>query len=199
MCGRYYIDDSLEGFEELIDELNRTRRADAPEISIKTGEICPTDIAPVIARSRAQRVRPFLMQWGFGGLGQSRRPVINARCETALEKPMFRDAMLKRRCLVPATHYFEWQAQGKTRVKHVIKADAPLMYMAGIYRLEPDKPLAAFTILTREADAGIAHVHHRMPVLLPAEQAQEWLSPTADVHALLDTARGVVAVNAFQA
>ena len=192
MCGRYYIDDSLAGFEALVEELNRGKPGGAP---IKTGEIRPTDIAPVIANSRARRQRPFLMRWGFGG-NRNARLVINARSETAHEKPMFRDAMLDRRCLVPASCYFEWQTQGKSRIKHAMKPDGPVMYMAGLYRLEVGEPLAAFTILTQAADERIVHIHDRMPVLLPAQWAEEWLSQTADPTALLDRARGAVGVHA---
>lgn len=182
MCGRYYIDDSLEGFEALLEALNRDE--------VKTGEIRPTDVAPVIANSRALRKRPFLMRWGFGGGQKDRRPVINARSETALLRPMFRDSMENRRCLIPATAYFEWQ--GKTR--HAFRAEEPVLYMAGLYRLEAGEPLAAFTILTREADEPFMHIHDRMPVLLPSEWAGEWLSRTADVSGLLARARGAVDV-----
>ena len=192
MCGRYFIDDSLKGFEPLIEELNRGKPGGTP---IKTGEIRPTDVAPVIANSRARRQRPFLMRWGFGG--RDSHVVINARSETALVRPMFRDAMLERRCLVPASYYFEWQAQGKRRIKHAMKQDGPVMYMAGLYRLEVGEPLAAFTILTQKADERIAHIHDRMPVLLPAQWAEEWLSPTADAQQLLERARGAVGVHAF--
>lgn len=191
MCGRYFIDDSLVGFEALIDELNRKKRPEEPGVSIKTGEICPTDVAPVIANSRALTQRPFLMRWGFAVPG--RRAVINARSETALEKPMFRDAMLARRCLVPATHYFEWQMQGKNKVKHAMKADVPLIYMAGIYRFEPDGQ-PSFTILTREADSGIAHIHDRMPFLLSGEETKAWLSPRANVREILACAGNVVRI-----
>lgn len=194
MCGRYFIDDSLKGFEPLIEELNRGKPGGTP---IKTGEIRPTDVAPVIANSRARRRRPFLMRWGFGGVNRNARPVINARSETALVRPMFRDTMLGRRCLVPASYYFEWQAQGKRRIKHAMKQDGPVMYMAGLYRLEVGEPLAAFTILTQKADERIAHIHDRMPVLLPAQWAEEWLSPTADAQQLLERARGAVGVHAF--
>ena len=78
-----------------------------------------------------------------------------------------------------------------------MKADGPVMYMAGLYRLEAGEPLAAFTILTQKADERIAHVHDRMPVLLPAQWAEEWLSQTADPAALLDRVRGAVGVSAF--
>lgn len=194
MCGRYFIDDSLEGFEPLIEALNRGKPGGTPAVQIKTGEIRPTDVAPAIANSRARRQRPFLMRWGFGG--RDSHVVINARSETALSRPMFRDAMLERRCLVPASYYFEWQAQGKRRIRHAMTPDGPVMYMAGLYRLEPGEPLAAFTILTQKADERIAHVHDRMPVLLPAQWAEEWLSQTADPAALLDRARGAVGIHA---
>ena len=192
MCGRYFIDDSLKGFEPLIEELNRGKPGGTP---IKTGEIRPTDVAPVIANSRARRQRPFLMRWGFGG--RDSHVVINARSETALARPMFRDAMLERRCLVPASYYFEWQVQGKRRIKHAMKQDGPVMYMAGLYRLEAGEPHAAFTILTQAADERIAHIHDRMPVLLPAAWAEDWLSPTADAQQLLERARGAVGVSAY--
>ena len=195
MCGRYFIDDSLAGFEAIVEELNCVKRGDASAVQIKTGEIRPADVAPVIANSRARRQWPFLMRWGFGG--RDSHVVINARSETALSRPMFRDAMLERRCLVPASYYFEWQAQGKRRIRHAMTPDGPVMYMAGLYRLEPGEPLAAFTILTQKADERIAHVHDRMPVLLPAQWAEEWLSQTADPAALLDRARGAVAVSAY--
>lgn len=184
MCGRYFIDDSLAGFEALIDELNRKKPEGGQNVTIKTGEICPTDIVPVIANSRALRRRPFLMRWGFGESGPGKRMVINARSETALERPMFRDAMLARRCIVPATHYFEWQTQGKSKVKHRIGTDAPLLYMAGIYRFEQDGQ-PAFTILTKEADSAIAHIHDRMPLLLSDELTKAWLSQRADVREIL--------------
>ena len=195
MCGRYFIDDSLKSFEPLIEELNRGKPGGTPAVQIKTGEIRPTDVAPAIANSRARRQRPFLMRWGFGG--RDSHVVINARSETALARPMFRDAMLERRCLVPASYYFEWQAQGKRRIKHAVKPDGPVMYMAGLYRLEVGELLAAFTILTQAADERIAHIHDRMPVLLPAQWAGEWLLQTADPTALLDRARGAVGVHAF--
>ncbi len=189
MCGRYEIDDSLEGFEALIETLNRG------QVAFRPGEIRPTDVAPVIARSRAQRCRPFLMRWGFASAG--RRPVINARSETAATRPMFRDALGARRCLVPASRYFEWQAG--SRARYAFAPAQPMFYMAGLYRFEPGEPLAAFTILTRAADEEIAHIHDRMPVLLPDAWAMDWLSPEADAVRLIARAAGALRVRAARA
>ena len=103
MCGRFYIatEDTAEELQQIIDSL---QRKNGP--SIKTGEVFPTDIAAVIANNRALTPTPFAMKWGYSL--QNSRPVINARSETADQKPLFRDGMEQRRCLIPASWYFEW-------------------------------------------------------------------------------------------
>ena len=120
--------------------------------------LCPTDVAPVIANNRARMIKPFLMQWGFSGFKSDARPVINTRSETALEKNMFREPLLERRCLIPASHYFEWHAQGRSKIKHAIKTVEPMIYMAGIYRFEPNRSLPVFSILTKKATPDIQHM-----------------------------------------
>ena len=192
MCGRFWIDPETSEAElqRIIDILNRKQAESSSPARLKTGEICPTDVAPVIANSRARTIKPFLMQWGFSGIGTNARPVINARSETALEKSMFREPLLERRCLVPASHYFEWQAQGRIKIKHAIKTVEPMVYMAGIYRFEPNRSLPVFSILTKEAAPDIQHIHDRMPIIIPKAHCDEWLSPKADVLKLLEMADG---------
>ena len=171
MCGRFYIpdDDSNEELQRIINHLNRVKAA-----GVKTGEVCPTDVAAVIANSRAMNPVPFAMKWGYSL--ENRAPVINARSESASERPLFRDGMQQRRCLIPASHYFEWEHLGKQTVKNAIKpAGCGTMYMAGIYRIGNGGP--EFTILTREPGEGIRHIHDRMPVILPREAAKDWLNP----------------------
>ena len=187
MCGRYWIgsEDASEQLKEIIDTLNRKQEQ---AVMVKTGEICPTDIAPVIANSRSFKIKPFLMRWGFSGYGTGSRPVINARSETALERPMFHDALLERRCLIPASHYFEWQNQGKSKIKHAIKTIEPMIYMAGIYRFEANSSYPVFTILTKAAADSISHLHDRMPVILPRDICEEWLRPNADVFKIISAA-----------
>ena len=104
MCGRYYIadDDLSRELARIIAAINRKK---TPEGLKTAGEICPSDIAPALANSRRQAVQPFAMRWGYAF--PDGRPVINARSETAAEKPMFRDGMQHRRCLIPASYYFE--------------------------------------------------------------------------------------------
>lgn len=171
MCGRFYIpdDDSNEELQQIINHLNRVKGT-----PVKTGEVCPTDIAAVIANSKAMNPTLFAMKWGY--TLEKRTPIINARSETAAEKPLFRDGMQQRRCLIPASHYFEWEHMGKQKIKNAIKpAGSGAMYMAGIYRISNGVP--EFTILTREPGACIRHIHDRMPVILPQEVTKDWLNP----------------------
>ena len=108
MCGRFYVpaDDSNEELQRIINHLKRVKGT-----PVKTGEVCPTDMAAVIANSKAMNPTPFAMKWGY--TMDNHAPIINARSESAAEKPLFRDGMQQRRCLIPATHYFEWERMGK--------------------------------------------------------------------------------------
>ena len=177
MCGPYYIaeDDLSDELSRIIDELNRKK---TPEGLKTSGEIFPSDIVPVLANSRKQDVQPFAMRWGYAF--PNGRPIINARAETAAQKPMFKDGMRQRRCVIPASHYFEWERRGAARTKYAIRpAHADTLYLAGIYHLENHDGVIvpAFTILTRDAASGIVFIHPRMPVLLPADAAPDWLNP----------------------
>ena len=109
---------------------------------------------------------------------------INARVESISEKPSFRAAFRKRRCLIPATGYFEWATElGKYKPKqpfYIHNADNSLLAMAGIYEewINPvtRNPLTSAAIITRESVGVIAPIHHRMPVLLPRDRWAVWLS-----------------------
>lgn len=184
MCGRYYINAGIDAEElrEIMDAVNRRSRGDG----VKTaGEVFPTDTVPVIARSRALAPSAFAMAWGYT-LPDGRR-VINARSESAEEKPLFRDGMRQRRCAIPASCYFEWERAGKDKAKYAIRpAGRGLMYMAGIYRLANGR--AEFAILTRDPAEDIAFIHNRMPVLLPAERVAAWLDPRSSASELLKSA-----------
>ena len=160
------------------------------------GEIFPTDIVPVIANGREGgtrtggairpgRPRAFAMRGGYT-LSGSRR-VINARSETAAERPMFSDSMRTRRLLIPASGYYEWLRHDKKAQKYAIRPGAGgTMYMAGIYRFEAGTPV--FTILTREPEPSIAFIHDRMPVILPREAAGDWLNLGYDARDVLRAA-----------
>lgn len=181
MCGRYFVDraESPEDLGRIIDVLNRRGQI------VKTGEIFPGDAVPVIANNKALMPAAFAMPWGY------RMPdgqlMINARSETAADKILFQDGMAHRRCLLPATHYFEWEKRGDSKVKYAIRpAEDGVMYIAGLYRIEGKQ--ARCTILTRSPAENIAFIHDRMPVLLPADRIREWINPHADAMDMIKAA-----------
>lgn len=183
MCGRYFIEES-DADEELQLVIAAINRRDVDQrVGLKcAGEVFPTDVVPVIANSRSLRPAVFAMQWGYALDGKT---IINARSETAASRPLFCDGMAQRRCLIPASNYFEWERRGKERVKYAIRPTArEAMYMAGIYRILAGRP--EFLILTREPTQSIAFIHDRMPVMLPAAALADWLDPRRDAQAVLD-------------
>ena len=142
--------------------------------TFRSGEIFPGNIAPVLDAQREAR----FMLWGFPNLMPGKRPLINARSETAAVKRTFCDAMASRRCLVPASGYYEWKTIGK---KHKEKyeftlPDRETMYMAGIYSRADQ-----FAILTRAASPSTGDIHDRMPVILPKKLGDVWLRESMDV------------------
>ena len=183
MCGRYFIDPEPD--EALLPVLRALEARGSRGLKIR-GEVLPCDLAPVLAGNRARQIRPFAMRWGYR-LADG-RPLINARAESAREKPLFADGMLQRRCLIPASHYFEWQRlHDGGRKKFAIRPTGMCaLYLAGIYRHEVGGP--RFVVLTRPAAPEIAFIHDRMPLILSPERAYAWLSPSFDPDVLLRSA-----------
>lgn len=181
MCGRYYIPDGndYEDFRVLLSRI-RERYDKTPELALmKLGEVFPSDVVPVVTQQT-----PALMRWGFASPGLSRM-IINARLESADEKPMFRGLFRSRRCLVPASHYFEWKKDKAEKRKYAIGLRRPI-YMAGLYRVEEGLPVPLFVILTRPAAADIEFIHERMPVLVPEQERENWLYGRTDARELLE-------------
>ena len=182
MCGRYYIaeDDAAEELRQIIEAVNR-RNPDA-----KTGgEIRPGDTVPVLANSPSLQPGSYAMHWGY--TLPDGKLLFNARRETAAEKVIFKDGMAQRRCLIPATCYFEWEHRGKDKIKYAIAPqNSSMIYLAGIYRKESNR--AACTILTREPAESSAFIHNRLPVILPAEAVGDWLNARYATMDVLRTA-----------
>ncbi|MFD1211639.1 SOS response-associated peptidase [Arthrobacter sp. GCM10027362] len=144
------------------------------------------------------------VRWGLVPVWAKSRSVgsrmINARSETVLEKPAFRSAAVKRRALVPAEGYYEWQKTDGGKIPHYLHPDdGTLLGFAGLYEFwadpelpedHEDKWLMTCTILTRPAQDALGHVHDRTPVIVPAGLQADWLDPRltgkADVRSLLD-------------
>ena len=174
MCGRYFMgdDDKAEELQQIIDILNRKPSSNTSALKT-SGEVFPSDTVPVIANSKTLKPTPFAMEWGYTTSDGNR--LINARSETASEKPTFKDGMAQRRCIIPASYYFEWEKKGRAKIKHAIGSTAEnIIYMAGIYRLEQGTPV--FSILTRSPAPSIEFIHNRMPVILPKSMLRDWLN-----------------------
>lgn len=189
MCGRFFLPESElpDWLSTLLDAAEALESKRQPDFRLKHGEICPGDLAAVLALSRAGTPRAFVMQWGFH-LGK--RLVFNARAETAAEKPAFRESMQVRRCVVPASGYFEWDHRYAKPPKYLFMPQCGQgMYLAGLYRFEPEAAHPVFTILTRDAAPGVAEFHNRMPVILPPEQVALWLNHDTPAEAVLPLAQ----------
>jgi putative SOS response-associated peptidase YedK len=107
-------------------------------------------------------------------------PIVNARAESLAEKPSFTPLLKKRRCLVPASGFFEWKHEGAKKIPFYIRVnDQPLFAFAGLYDEWHDPAgtvPATYAIITTEPNALLVPVHHRMPVILAQEHEEQWLS-----------------------
>jgi putative SOS response-associated peptidase YedK len=183
VCGRYYIELSDPELERIARQVEKSLSGPDLPRKLKTqGEIFPSDLVPVQTGPGSYQA----MTWGFKGY--QNRPVINARSETALEKPMFRDSMQFRRCLIPASGYYEWQPSDGRKLRYKFFLPQGPLFLAGCYRQEKDNPLPSFVILTRDAAPGFAFIHNRMPVIIPRDRTGPWLteSPETMKEPLLD-------------
>jgi putative SOS response-associated peptidase YedK len=188
MCGRYTLSIPLSTLVDAFDV--EPPRFDYPP----RFNIAPTQDAPVIAQDGRGR-RMGLLRWGLvpswaKDLSVGSR-MINARSETAHEKPAFRSAFRKRRCLIPADGFFEWKKippedggeKGGKAPFWIHRSDREPFLMAGLWeRWTPPNgdPVHSFTILTTDAAPSLRAVHHRMPVILPFPEAARWVDPAED-------------------
>lgn len=183
MCGRFYL------HAELNDILRRFNIRQMGSVRIRTGEIFPTQQIAVIVENPVREL--VTMRWGWEA-SFLKKTLINARAETLLDKPMFRQAIHSRRCIVPASGYYEWAVakDGKKRYEIALK-DQPLIALAGIYqsqRMESGDVIDAVTIITRQAAPQIQKIHDRMPLVLGLQEQEAFLSadlPESELRELL--------------
>lgn len=193
MCGRYLF---LTGAEELIGEFGLATLPDdlAPQYNV-----APSHLVAVVGNKPHGAGRGLVrMRWGFvprwaADPNAGPKP-INAKSETAATNPAFRDSFRARRCLIPATGFYEWHATAAGKVPHLFRRpDGKPLAFAGLWDVWGPKtatPLFTCTILTVPANATTSFCHHRMPAILPRDHFAAWLdaeTPFADLHALLTT------------
>ncbi|MCX7962461.1 MAG: SOS response-associated peptidase [Burkholderiales bacterium] len=179
MCGRFALHASPEVIA--LEFALAAVPAFAPRYNIAPG----SDILAVRARDGAREA--VLVRWGLvpawakdARVGGAR--MINARAETVAEKPAFRAAYRRRRCLVPASGFFEWQARpGGKQPWYIRPRTGELFAFAGLWERwsGPEGPLETCAIVVTQANEALAPVHDRMPVIVAPEHWQRWLDCSA--------------------
>jgi putative SOS response-associated peptidase YedK len=179
MCGRFTLKESVDSLASLFDLAAATDLAERFNIA-------PTQPVAAIRHSpEGERRELVFLRWGLIP-AWARDPaslplLINARAETAATKPAFRAALRRRRCLVPADGFYEWQRLGgQKQPYHIRMQDGALFAMAGLWeRWEgPDgSVIDSCALLTTEANELMRPVHDRMPVILSSNQYDLWLDP----------------------
>jgi putative SOS response-associated peptidase YedK len=180
MCGRYRLSRRKQLVEEYFDTAS-----DEPEWTPRYN-IAPSQPVPVIRQNPKEPRRELsLMRWGLipswakdaSVAGQ----MINARSETAATKPLFRDPLTNRRCLIPADGFYEWLRTGKVKQPYCFEVnDGELFAFAGIWdhwRDTNNNIVETFSILTTSPNAVTSAVHDRMPVILDPDSYDIWLDP----------------------
>jgi putative SOS response-associated peptidase YedK len=188
MCGRY----SLIG----IDDLGNRFRVFNPSIGFRSHfNIAPGSMMPVIVRR--ERNEAVMMVWGLVPQGimdiKEARRLINARAETLAERPSFRGLLKSRRCLVPASGFYEWKKDGGKKVPFYFRLrDEPVFAFAGLYDIwhtPAGEGYAAYTIITTGPNDLVSPVHNRMPAILRREDEDRWVSgealSAADLNGIL--------------
>jgi len=182
MCGRYIL---TIPWSDLVALFRITETLAAPNLPPRYN-IAPTQTVPAVRRtSDGDGRRMDLLRWGLvpawakdAAIGAR---MINARAETAAEKPAFRAAMRYRRCLIPSDGFYEWQKRpsGPKQPFRIARTDGRTFAFAGLWerwdRTPDGRPLETFTIITTAANAVVAPIHDRMPVILDAADHEAWL------------------------
>lgn len=178
MCGRY----TLTSTENLVNEFELVQEP------LQLGprfNIAPTQQVPVVDNRPKDQRALTLMRWGLiprwakdPAIGHK---MINARQETAAEKPAFRDAFRRRRCLVVADGFYEWKRAGKAKTPfYVRRVSRRPMAFAGLWERWRDPEgheVHSFTILTTGSNELVAPIHNRMPLIVTRDNYDRWLEP----------------------
>ena len=180
MCGRFSLDATWDELRAWYDLLGPAANLE-PRYNI-----APTQTTAVLTlQAGGMMLSP--MRWGLipsWVRDRGKFPnLINARSETAAGKPSFRSALRDRRCLVPASGYFEWKEQDGSKLPYYISLNGGgMMMFAGLWEAwqspgdSQDTETLSFAVLTTGASPAIANIHHRMPVIVDRDQGREWLS-----------------------
>lgn len=184
MCGRFTL---VKEAKEIEERFNAKFEASSFN---KNYNAAPGTLLSVITDTSPNIIQSF--QWGLVPSWAKDKNIafktINARIETITEKPAFREAFSKRRCLIPADGYYEWKKEGEEKTPYRITLnDERLFAFAGIWETWHNnaKPLHSFSIITIPAPKKISHLHERMPVILSSQNEVNWLNGTLNTNEAL--------------
>ena len=206
MCTWFYAD--YKSLENYITIAQKSPLANEIMVTMSrsiamTGDIRPTDVGAVIASGRSGNMGVFPMVWGFTNEASS-KPIINCRIETADQKNLWRESWHTRRCVIPASWYYEWgvlptdEGYNTLRQQHDIKktrfiiqpTEAEITFLAGLYRYEEHsgKQIPMFSVITREAVEPVRSIHDRMPLMLKKEDVRDWVRPNTSPSGITERA-----------
>lgn len=199
MCGRFVVANVAS---ELVGVLRVDLEAD--ELPPPSYNVAPTDPVAIVldsAKTEPPTRRLEVARWGLVP-GWAKDPsigvrAINARSEEVEDKPMFRQALIKRRAVVPATGYYEWHTDAGVKTPYFVRPrTGEALLFAGLYEWwrdpskaddDPARWMLSFTIMTRASAGELGSIHDRMPLFIDADHADVWLDPTTEnVGDLLD-------------
>ncbi len=184
VCGRFF---RVADTDVLVDEFQLVRDNPLERVS-PSWNVAPTHRVPVVGWREGRRALRSL-RWGLvphhARTADDGAKHANARAETIFERAAFRDPARARRCLVPASGFYEWQRHGRDRTAWAFApAEAPLLALAGLWDrwISPDgEELRTLAIVTTDASDDVRAVHTRMPVILPKRAWDLWLDPRSDL------------------
>lgn len=171
MCARFTLDAQMRQLKEAFALTNSV------EI-VPTWNRAPSAISPIVIKDRIG-----LAKWGLkpSWAKPNMSTPHNARIETAATKPYFRSAWAKRRCLVPATGFYEWQKTETGKQPIYFSYSGQVFAFAGLWEKAASEENVTFTILTQAANGPVAEIHHRMPIILPPDTYEDWLAGAPDI------------------
>ncbi len=193
MCGRFAVTLPPEAMAGLFGS------KDIIEYQ-KSFNVAPTRQIPMCAIGKAKDRRIIKARWGLVPPFLEKLdgpPLFNARSETIIEKPSFKQAFAKRRCLIPSDGYYEWQNQdGKKTPFFIHRSDNEPCVFAGIWEMKRDENspngiLLSCAIITTEAQGELKEMHHRQPVVLEKSEFANWLDESATQKSLLQLLKPV--------
>ena len=173
MCSRCYVDVNLRDALERIKSLYGLEGYQGPEM-IKPGDVKPSEKSLVIRKNSMPQGGPPLvlewMTWGYLAHRKNNQLLINARIESAEEKPAFSSSFLLRRCLIPASGFYEWDRE-KNKADFRM-ADGKALFLAGCYDMFENA--RRFTVFTTQACGLVVPVHDRMPLMISMGDILQW-------------------------